>query len=59
MTLEHIESGDRDSRAVIHNGLICMFGIVADDKSAGMKGQNADVLAEIDGILAQAGSDKT
>ena len=54
-----IQPGDWNSRAVIHNGLICMSGIVADDKSGGMKAQTADVLAKIDGILAQAGSDKT
>jgi len=59
MTLEHIEPGDWNSRAVIHNGLICMSGIVAGDKTVGMKEQTADVLAKIDGILAQAGSDKT
>ncbi len=59
MTLEHIKPGDWNSRAVIHNGFICMSGIVAGDKSGGMKEQTADVLAQIDGILAEAGSDKT
>lgn len=59
MTLKHIQPGDWNSRAVIHNGLICMSGIVADDKSVGMKEQTAEVLAKIDAILAEAGSDKT
>ena len=59
MTLKHIQPGNWNSRAVIHNGYIFMSGIVADNKSAGMKAQTADVLAKIDGILATAGSDKT
>ena len=59
MTLLHIQPGDWNSSAVIHNGYIFMSGIVADNKSAGMKAQTADVLAKIDGILAAAGSDKT
>ena len=59
MTIQHIEPGDWNSRAVIHNGYICMSGIVPDDKSLGMKEQTAEVLAKIDGILASAGSDKT
>lgn len=59
MTLEHIQPGAWNSRAVIHEGYICMSGIVADDKSAGMKEQTAEVLAKIDAILAEAGSDKT
>ena len=59
MTLKYIQPGAWNSRAVIHNGLICMSGIVAGDKTVGMKEQTADVLAKIDGILAQAGSDKT
>lgn len=59
MTIEHIEPGKWNSRAVIHNGYICMSGIVPDDNSLGMKEQTAQVLAKIDGILASAGSDKT
>ena len=59
MALEHIEPGALNSRAVIHNGYICMSGIVPDDKSLGMKDQTAQVLTKIDGILAKAGSDKS
>ena len=36
-----------------------LSGVVADNKSANMNGQTADVLEMIDGILASAGSDKT
>ena len=38
MTLKHIQPGNWNSRAVIHNGYIFMSGIVADNKSANMKG---------------------
>ena len=59
MTLKHIQPGTVNSPAVIHDGNILMSGIVADNKSVGMKAQTADVLAKIDGILDTAGSDKT
>ena len=59
MTLKHIQPRNWNCRAVIHNGYIFMSGIVADNKSDNMKVQTADVLAKIDGILAEAGSDKT
>ena len=59
MTLKHIRPGKVNSPAVIHNDDIFMSGIVADNKSGDMKAQTGDVLAKIDGILANAGSDKT
>ena len=59
MALEHIQPGKWNSRAVIHNGFICMSGIVADDTTANMKDQTADVLRKIDAILEAAGSDKS
>ncbi len=59
MALEHIQPGKWNSRAVIHNGFICMSGIVADDTTSNMKEQTADVLRKIDAILEAAGSDKS
>ena len=59
MTLNHIQPGDWNSRAVIHNGYIFLSGIVADNKSDGVKAQTADVLTKISNILASNGSDKT
>jgi enamine deaminase RidA (YjgF/YER057c/UK114 family) len=58
MTIERIQPGAWNSRAVVHDGIAYLSGIVADDKSAGMTGQTADVLAKIDAILAGVGSDK-
>ncbi len=59
MTIDRIQPGAWNSRAVVHENLVYLSGIVADDKSAPMKGQTEQVLAKIDAILAQAGSDKT
>lgn len=58
MSIERIQPGNWNSRAVVHDGIAYLSGIVADDKSADMKGQTADVLAKIDAILAGVGSDK-
>lgn len=52
MTIQHIEPGEWNSRAVIHGGYVWLSGIVAGDKTA-------DVLERIDGFLAKADSDKT
>ena len=59
MTLERIGPGDWNSRAVIHDGIVYLSGMVADDKSVGMKQQTEQVLGRIDGFLADAGSDKS
>jgi enamine deaminase RidA (YjgF/YER057c/UK114 family) len=58
MSIERIQPGNWNSRAVVHGGIAYLSGIVADDKSADMKGQTADILAKIDAILAGVGSDK-
>lgn len=58
MDISRIQPGAWNSRAVIHNGFVCLSGIVADDKSAGMTEQTREVLAKIDAALAAAGTDK-
>jgi len=57
--VEYVKPGAWNSRAVIHNGVAYLSGTVADDKTLPMKGQTAQVLAKIDGVLAEVGSDKT
>jgi enamine deaminase RidA (YjgF/YER057c/UK114 family) len=47
------------SKVVEHNGVVHVAGNTADDNSVGMKEQTAQVLAKIDGYLAQGGTDKT
>ena len=56
MTITRIETGKRMSQAVVHNGIAYLAGQVGnpgDDVTA----QTRTVLAEIDRILAAAGTD--
>lgn len=60
MTLKRIGAGDRMSSAVIHGDMVYLSGMVADNAAGqSVEEQTADILAQIDGILAEAGSDKT
>lgn len=61
MSLERHHVGKRLSELVIHRGagLCWLAGQVADDPSADITGQVRQVLAQIDRLLAQAGSDKS
>jgi enamine deaminase RidA (YjgF/YER057c/UK114 family) len=60
MPVKRLGVGPRMSRAVIANGMVYLAGVVAD-KAAGkpVKEQTADILGQIDALLAEAGSDKT
>jgi len=57
--LKRINVGARLSDAVIHNGIVYVAGQLAEDTTQDAEGQTAQVLATIDALLAQAGSDKT
>lgn len=46
-------------RVVEHGGVLYIGGLTAEDRSASMKGQTEQVLARLDAILTQSGSDKT
>lgn len=60
MTIRRIEPGSRMSEAVIHGNKVYTCGIVADAAMGkSVFEQTKDILQQIDGILAQAGSDKT
>jgi enamine deaminase RidA (YjgF/YER057c/UK114 family) len=59
MSIKRINPGKRMSEAVVHNGTIYMAGQVADDPKTDIANQTRQVLASIDRILAEAGSDKT
>lgn len=48
----------RLSGAVVHGGLVYLAGQVADDATLDTEGQTADVLAQIDALLAEAGTSK-
>jgi enamine deaminase RidA (YjgF/YER057c/UK114 family) len=47
------------SKAVVHGDTVYLAGIVADDTAADVKGQTEQILATIDALLAEAGSDKS
>ncbi|MCU0886873.1 MAG: RidA family protein [Rubritepida sp.] len=48
----------RLSGAVVHGGLVWLAGQVADDASLDAEGQTADILRQIDALLAEAGTSK-
>ena len=57
--IQRIEAGPRMSEASVHNGIVYLAGQVPEDTSLDIEGQTRQVLAAIDALLAQAGSDKT
>ena len=59
MSIDRIQPAEWNARVVIHNGTAYLSGIVANDKTLPMKEQTEQVLAKIDGFLAEAGTDKT
>lgn len=59
MSIKRIETGPRMSKAVIHGDTVYLAGIVADDNSKDAGEQTRQILAEIDRLLALAGSDKS
>ena len=61
MTLERLHVGKRLSEAVINraSGTVYLAGQVASDPTASVTGQTEQVLAQIDKLLAEAGTDKT
>lgn len=44
--------------AVVHGGLVYLAGQVPDDTTLDAEGQTADVLSQIDAVLAEAGTSK-
>ncbi len=59
MAIQRLHIGKRLSEAAIYNNTIYLAGQVAEDSSQGITGQTKQVLAAIDKLLAEAGSDKT
>lgn len=56
--LRRFHVGDRLSEMTIFNGTVYLAGQVASDASQDIRGQMAQVLASIDKLLTEAGSDK-
>ena len=57
--IERLHTNQRMSQTVIHGETIYLAGQVAADTSADVTGQTQQILATIDRLLAEAGSDKT
>lgn len=56
--IRRIGVGPRLSAATVHGGLVYVSGQVPDDLTTGVEDQARQVLAKIDAILAEAGTDK-
>ena len=59
MTIQRFHVAKRLSEMVVHNGTVYLAGQVASDMTRDIIGQTEEVLASIDRLLGEAGSDKT
>lgn len=57
--IQRFEVGKRLSEMAVYNGTIYLSGQIPEDTSVNIQGQTRQVLESIDGLLAQAGSDKS
>ena len=58
-TIQRLLPSSRYSEATVHNGTAYLAGQVADDATQDIDGQTRQVLAAIDRLLAELGSDKS
>jgi enamine deaminase RidA (YjgF/YER057c/UK114 family) len=59
MSITRINPGPRMSQCVVHGDTVYTAGQVADDNTADVAGQTAQILAKLDALLAEVGSDKS
>ena len=60
MTIKRLHTGDRMSQVVIHGDTVYLAGQVAQEAPGGtVTEQTKAILAQIDGLLAEAGTDKS
>jgi len=57
--IERLHTGPRMSQAVIHGDTVYLAGQVAEDPNRDVAGQTRQILASIDRLLAECGTDKT
>ena len=57
--LRRFHTGARLSEMTVHQGTAYLAGQVAADETLDMRGQTRQVLAAIDALLAEAGTDKS
>lgn len=58
MTIERIDSTERMSRIVKHNGTVYLCGQVGDTRDGDVTIQTQEILKKVEDLLKQAGSDK-
>ncbi|MGE0582800.1 MAG: RidA family protein [Steroidobacteraceae bacterium] len=56
--IQRFDTGPRMSQAVIHGNTVYLAGQVADDTAQDVAGQTRQVLAAIDRLLAECGTEK-
>jgi enamine deaminase RidA (YjgF/YER057c/UK114 family) len=59
MEIKRLYVGKRLSEVAIHNNTVYLAGQIPDDLSLDIKGQTREVLAHVDRLLGESGSDKT
>ena len=59
MSIKRSKVGARMSQCVVYGDTVYLAGQVADDPNTDVAGQTKQILAKIDGLLAEAGSDKS
>ena len=59
MTITRYQPGKRLAAAVKHNNTLYLSGQVANNATASVEEQTKDILGQIDGLLKEAGADKS
>jgi enamine deaminase RidA (YjgF/YER057c/UK114 family) len=59
MSIKRLKAGPRMSQGVVHGNTVYLAGQVADTAGASVGEQTKEVLAKIDQLLKEAGTDKT
>jgi enamine deaminase RidA (YjgF/YER057c/UK114 family) len=59
MTIKRFQVGSRMSQGVVAGGMLHVAGQVAEDRKASIEEQTRGVLAKIDALLAEAGTDRS
>jgi enamine deaminase RidA (YjgF/YER057c/UK114 family) len=57
--IKRFDVGARMSEMAVHHGVAALAGQLASDASLDAQGQTANVLAQVDALLARAGTDKS
>ena len=58
MSITRMHTGERASKIVVHGDTVYLSGQVAEDPEADIREQTRSTLARVDGLLAEAGTDR-